>query len=180
MALLRERRPDLHLAVSATTRQPRDGEIPNVSYYFMDEDEFMRLADEGAFVEWDGHFEKRYGTLWSEVNSHLEQGQSVLLEIDVNGAFNVQKAIPDAVLIFIAPPSLVSLEERLRARGAETEEQIALRLARVEMEMSNAHKYHEVLVNDDLDVAVDELEALIDKYENEGGIDQDVSDYARD
>lgn len=166
---VRDRHPNLGLTVSATTRKPRAGEVPDVSYHFISEEEFSRLVDEGAFLEWDGHFGSHYGTLWSEVNPHLEAGNSVILEIDVKGAFNVRKALPESVLIFVAPPSLEELEARLRNRGAETEEQIAVRLQRVEMEMGFASQYDEILVNDDLDEATDRLEAMIRQYETDGG-----------
>ena len=167
VSLLRAKRPDLGLTVSATTRKPREGEQDGVSYHFLSEEEFSRLVDEDAFLEWDGHFEKRYGTLWSEVTPCLEDGRSVILEIDVNGGFNVKKAMPESVLIFIAPPSLEVLEQRLRSRGSETEEQIANRLARVSMEMEFSTRYDEVVVNDDLELASRQLEDLIDKYETD-------------
>jgi guanylate kinase len=157
----------LDLSVSATTRKPREGEVDGVAYYFLSEEEFTRRVEAGEFLEWDGHFDKRYGTLRSEVDSRLEAGHSVILEIDVNGALNVKRMNPDAVLVFIAPPSLEVLEERLRGRGTETEEQIALRLARVEMEMAAAEQYDEVVVNDDLETAVNQLDALMDRYETD-------------
>ncbi len=167
VARIRDRRPNLDLSVSATTRKPREGERDGVAYYFLSEDEFTRRVEAGDFLEWDGHFDKRYGTLRSEVDARLEAGHSVILEIDVNGALNVKRVCPDAVLVFIAPPSLEVLEARLRGRGTETEEQIALRLGRVEMEMAKAAQYDEVVVNDDLETAVDELDAIMDKYETD-------------
>ncbi len=167
VARIRDRRPNLDLSVSATTRKPREGEVDGVAYYFLSEEEFTRRVEAGEFLEWDGHFDKRYGTLRSEVDSRLEAGHSVILEIDVNGALNVKRMNPDAVLVFIAPPSLEVLEERLRGRGTETEEQIALRLARVEMEMAAAEQYDEVVVNDDLETAVNQLDALMDRYETD-------------
>ena len=167
VARIRDRRPNLDLSVSATTRKPREGEVDGVAYYFLSEEEFTRRVEAGEFLEWDGHFDKRYGTLRSEVDSRLEAGHSVILEIDVNGALNVKRMNPDAVLVLIAPPSLEVLEERLRGRGTETEEQIALRLARVEMEMAAAEQYDEVVVNDDLETAVNQLDALMDRYETD-------------
>ena len=167
VARIRDRRPNLDLSVSATTRKPREGERDGVAYYFLSEDEFTRRVEAGDFLEWDGHFDKRYGTLRSEVDARLEAGHSVILEIDVNGALNVKRVSPDAVLVFIAPPSLEVLEARLRGRGTETEEQIALRLGRGEMEMAKAAQYDEVVVNDDLETAVDELDAIMDKYETD-------------
>ena len=162
---VRDRRPDLDLSVSATTRKPRKGEVDGVSYHFLSEEEFTRRVEAGEFLEWDGHFDKRYGTLNSEVDTRLKGGHSVILEIDVNGALNVRRMRSDAVLIFIAPPSLEVLEERLRGRGTETEEQIKLRLERVSMEMALAAEYDAVVVNDDLDQATDELDALITSFE---------------
>lgn len=167
VSLLREKRPDLGLAVSATTRPPREGEVSGVSYHFISQDEFSRLVDEGAFLEWDGHFENCYGTLWSEVTPLIEAGRSVILEIDVKGAFNVRNVVPEAVLIFVAPPSIEVLKERLRTRGAENEEQIAKRLARVQMEMDLASRYDEIVVNDDLNEALCTLESLITQYETD-------------
>lgn len=162
---VRDARPDLGLAVSATTREPREGEIPDVSYHFMTEEEFGQLIAEDAFLEWDGHFKARYGTPWNEVRPHLDEGRSCILEIDVNGGFNVRKAVPDAVLIFIAPPSMEELEKRLRGRKSEDEEKIAHRLERAAMEMERSAEYDEVLVNDDLDRAADALLTLITTYE---------------
>lgn len=167
VSLVRDQLPNLDLTVSATTRAPRENEEDGVSYHFLSKERFAQLAAEGAFLEWDEHFENCYGTLWSEVTSRLEAGHSVILEIDVNGAFNVKAAEPDAVLIFVAPPSIEVLEQRLRARGTEDEEQIAKRLARVEMEMQSSSRYDEVIVNDDLDQAVAELAALIVRYETD-------------
>lgn len=167
VARIRDRRPNLDLSVSATTRMPREGERDGVAYYFLSEEEFTRRVEAGDFLEWDGHFGKRYGTLRSEVDARLGAGHSVILEIDVNGALNVKRVSPDAVLVFIAPPSIEVLEARLRGRGTETEEQIALRLDRVEMEMAMAAQYDEVVINDDLETAVDQLDAIMDKYETD-------------
>ena len=167
VSLLRKRRPDLGLTVSATTRKPREGETPNVSYYFVTEDTFSAWVAEGAFLEHAGNYGNRYGTLWSEVNPHLKAGRSVILEIDVQGGFNVRKAFPDAVLIFIMPPSIEDLEARLRHRGTETEEQIQKRLKRAIAELELASQYDEIVVNDDRERACSELVALIDSYETD-------------
>lgn len=164
---VRERRPELGLTVSATTRAPRPGEIENVSYYYLSEDEFSRLVSEDAFLEHAGNYGNRYGTLWSEVRPSLEEGRSVILEIDVQGAINVRNVFPDAVLLFIAPPSLEELEKRLRSRGTESEEQVLKRLARAKDELELASLYDEVIVNDDLELAVDKLDALIESYETD-------------
>lgn len=167
VTLLRDRRPDLGLTVSVTTRDPREGEIPDVSYHYLNEDEFAKLVNEDAFLEWAGNYGNHYGTLWSEVNPYLETGRSVILEIDVQGGFNVRKAFPDAVLIFIMPPSVEELEARLRHRGTESDEQVAKRMARALEELELAPQYDEIVVNADRNVATDELVTLIERYETD-------------
>ncbi|MDM8245202.1 guanylate kinase [Collinsella tanakaei] len=165
VARVRELRPDLGLTVSATTREPREGEIDGTSYYFLTEEEFSRRLDADEFVEWANVHGHRYGTLVSEVSSKLAAGSSLVLEIDVQGAFQVKERFPEAVLVFIMPPSLPVLQERLSNRGTESADSLALRLANAEREMALADRYDDVVVNDDLDRAVDELLAVLDKHE---------------
>ena len=165
VAKIREGRPGLGMTVSATTREPRDGEVPGVSYYFLSEDEFSRRIDAGDFLEWAHVHGHRYGTLRSEVDRLLGEGRSVILEIDVQGGLNVKKLDPRAVLVFIEPPSFEELERRLRGRGTEDEASIELRLANARKEMEFAPVYDARVVNDDLDRAASELDALIDSYE---------------
>ncbi len=165
VALVRSRCPRIGLTVSATTREPREGEVDGTSYYFLSDDEFMRRVDAGEFVEWAEVHGHRYGTLASEVSSKLEAGSSLVLEIDVQGAFQVKERFPDAVLVFIMPPSLEVLRDRLVRRGTETEESLALRLANAEREMALADRYDDVVVNDDLEVAAEELMGVIEKHE---------------
>ena len=167
-----EQRPELHLTVSATTRKPREGEVDGVSYHFLDEDEFDALVKQNAFLEWANVHGHCYGTLNSEVDQYLKQGRSVVLEIDVQGAFNVLKQRPDAILLFIEPPSMEELERRLRSRGTEDEESLKLRLHNAHHEMELAPRYHARIVNDDLNDAVRRTIELIDHYENNGGSDQ--------
>lgn len=164
LARVRANRPDLALSVSVTTRSPRDGEVEGVSYYFMGEDEFRRRADAGEFLEWAVVHGNLYGTLKSEVSNRLAEG-SLILEIDPQGALNVRSLMPDCVMVFIAPPSMEVLRERLIGRGSETPETLAVRLADAEEEMRTASSYDEVVVNDDLDAAVDEMLALMARYE---------------
>lgn len=168
---VREARPELGLTVSATTRAPREGEVDGTDYYFMTEERFSQLIDEGAFLEWAHVHGHRYGTLNSEVDRLMAQGSSVILEIDVQGAFAVQKQRPDAILLFVAPPSPKVLEQRLRNRGTEDEEHLALRLANARRELELADRYDECVVNDKLDLAVSRALALIDQYEYDGGAD---------
>ena len=138
VARVREQYPDLGLTVSATTREPREGEVDGLNYYFLSDDEFARRVDAGEFVEWAEVHGHRYGTLVSEVSSKLASGQSLVLEIDVQGAFQVKERFPEAVLLFIMPPSLSVLKERLIARGSETEDSLSLRLANAEREMATS------------------------------------------
>lgn len=175
LAELRKQRPDLGLTVSATTRSPRPGEVDGTSYYFLSDEEFRRRIAAGEFVEWAEVHGHLYGTLVSEVKRLLAKGHSLVLEIDVQGALNVRKVYPDAVLVFIEPPSMEELEHRLRSRGTEDEESIVLRLANARREMELAARYDARIVNDDLAEAVREMLALIDTYETDGGIDQDGS-----
>lgn len=165
VARVRERLPQLGLTVSATTRAPRAGEIDGVSYHFLTDEEFTRRIEAGDFVEWAQVHDHRYGTLVSEVESKLAGGRSLILEIDVQGALNVRKRFPDAVLIFIEPPSMAVLRERLVGRGSETPESLELRMADAEREMALAGRYDARVVNDDLDRATEELVRIITSYE---------------
>ena len=169
VAKVRGDRPSLGLTVSATTRLPRPGEADGVSYYFMDDAEFSRRVSQGEFLEWANVHGHRYGTLLSEVRRNLSEGRSLILEIDVQGGLNVRRIHPDAVLVFIEPPSMDELEHRLRGRGTEDEEN-----ARREMEMGESYDVR--IVNDDLERAAQELERTIDLYESNGGSTKDVSD----
>lgn len=169
VAQLRKEHPELGLAVSATTRSPRPGEVDGKDYYFLSEDEFKRRVAAGEFVEWAYVHGHMYGTLVKEVERLLAQGKSLILEIDIQGALNVKKVWPDAVLIFIEPPSLEELERRLRGRGTEDEQSIELRLKNAKHEMTLADDYDVRIVNDTVDRAVRELSDTIERYETEGG-----------
>ena len=154
---VRERRSNLGLTVSATTRAPRKGEVDGVNYFFLTREEFDRRVANGEFVEWAEVHGNCYGTLVSEVQSKLASGASLILEIDVQGALQVKERFPEAVLIFIKPPSLEVLRERLVGRGTETPETIELRMANAADELALADRYDDVVVNDDLDRATAEL-----------------------
>ena len=157
---VRERRSNLGLTVSATTRAPRKGEVDGVNYFFLTREEFDRRVANGEFVEWAEVHGNRYGTLVSEVQSKLASGASLILEIDVQGALQVKERFPEAVLIFIKPPSLEVL-----GRGTETPETIELRMANAAHELALADRYDDVVVNDDLDRATDELVRVLDMHE---------------
>ena len=165
VARVRDQLPSLGLTVSATTRTPRAGEVDGVSYYFLTPEEFQRRVDAGDFLEWAHVHGNSYGTLVREVDSKLACGTSLILEIDVQGALQVKERFPDAVLIFIMPPSLRVMRERLAARGTETPETIELRLANAQGELALSDRYDEVVVNDDLDEATSELVRIIRTYE---------------
>lgn len=169
LAELRKQRPDLGLTVSATTRSPRPGEVDGTSYYFLSDEEFRSRIAAGEFVEWAEVHGHLYGTLVSEVKRLLAKGHSLVLEIDVQGALNVRKVYPDAVLIFIEPPSLQALEERLRGRGTEDETSIELRLKNARHEMELADQYDARIVNDTVDRAAQELGSVMRRFEMDGG-----------
>ncbi len=155
----------LGLTVSATTRDARPGEQDGVAYHFLTNEQFDEYVAQDAFLEWAHVHANRYGTLKSEVERLSNLGKSSILEIDVQGALNVRKAFPDAVLIFIKPPSMEVLEERLTGRGTEDEETIALRLANAKHELSLSEQYDACIVNDNLATAASELLDTIKSFE---------------
>ena len=158
---LREEVPGIDLSVSATTRAPRDGEREGEHYHFMDPEEFDRRVASGDFLEHADYASNRYGTLRSEVEPRLARGDSVVLEIEVQGARQVSGTMPDAVLVFIAPPSREALRERLVGRGTDSSDQIARRLAVADDELAAHGEFAHEIVNDDLDRAAAELAALV-------------------
>lgn len=156
--------PDrLYLSISATTRAPRPGERHGRDYYFMTDAQFRAIRESGGFIECEEVFGRGvwYGTLRAEVESRLEAGVSVLLEIDVDGAAEVVRQYPEAVTVFIMPESMAVLETRLRNRGTESEDAITRRLARAKYEIERSGFYGHHVVNADLDTAVAELCAII-------------------
>jgi guanylate kinase len=160
IAALREHRPELQLSISATTRDPRPGEEDGVEYYFLSDAEFDRRLAGGEFVEHASYAGHRYGTLRGELDRRTRRGAPVVLEIEVQGARQVRDAIPGAVLIFIAPPSLAALRERLKERGLDDEATIAARLVVAESEIAAQHEFPYVIVNDVFDDALARLESL--------------------
>lgn len=148
---------DVHLSVSATTRQPRPGEVDGVDYVFIAEDEFSRLVREDAFLEWEEVYGKRYGTPRAQVVEALERGEDVLLEIDVKGALAVKGKMPEAYLVFVMPPDHGTLKDRLEGRAdGKTEIDSRLKVAPWELEVG-AREFDEIIVNDELEVAVTRL-----------------------
>ena len=162
---VRDVRPSIGLPVSATTREPRAGEIDGVSYHFLSNEQFDECIARGEFLEWANVHDHRYGTLRSEVDACLSRGESVILEIDVQGGENVRKAYPETIRIFIEPPSWNVLVERLKKRGSETEESLRIRLNTAKHELELASTYDVRLVNDDLEEAVAELSSILERFE---------------
>ena len=153
-------RENLHFSVSATTRAPRPGEVEGQSYYFVSKETFEQMIREDAFIEYDAHMDNYYGTPKAQLEEKLLTG-SVILDIEPVGAFNVKKVRPDAVLIFIAPPSLEELERRLRNRGDTSEEQMRIRLDRARWEMEQSKKYNYVVTNEQVETCAQEILNII-------------------
>ena len=153
--------PELRFSISYTTRKPRRNEANGVDYLFVDEEEFMRLRDEGEMLEYACVFDHYYATSRSQVEKHLAEDRDVILEIDWQGARQVRKSMPEAVTIFILPPSVEELERRLRDRRTDAPEVIERRLRDALSDMSHWHEFDYVIINDDLDEAVADLEAVL-------------------
>jgi guanylate kinase len=159
--LLRERMPELALSVSATTRPPRPGEKDGEDYWFLSEQDFARRIADGDFVEWAEYSGRRYGTLREELDRHRSGGRPVVLEIEVQGARQVRRTLPDAVQIFIRPPSQDALRDRLIGRGTDDLGAIERRLRVAQRELAAAPEFAHVVVNDRLDAAVDALAGIV-------------------
>jgi guanylate kinase len=162
---VRSQRQDLGLTVSATTRAPRAGEVDGQDYHFLSDEEFDARVAAGDFLEWAHIHGHRYGTLKSDVHELLQAGTSVILEIDVQGGMAVKALDPEAVLIFVAPPTLEELERRLLGRGTEDAAEAALRMKNAEHELTLAPEYDVVIVNEDVAAATHELLETMSQYE---------------
>ncbi len=158
---LRERMPELELSVSATTRGPRPGEADGVDYHFLSDAEFQRRVDAGDFVEHATYSGRRYGTLRSELDRRTGAGAPVVLEIEVQGARQVRETMPEAIRVFIAPPSREALRTRLVGRGTDDAEQVTARLRTADAELAAQDEFAHVVVNDRLDDAVEELTGIV-------------------
>lgn len=154
---------DGHLwkSVSATTRTPRTGEVEGADYFFMTRDDFEHMADQGGFLEWAEYSGNLYGTPVESVKQHMDAGDNVILEIEVQGAMQVKAAMPEAILVFIEPPSIEELERRLRDRGSEDEDAIVRRMAAAQVELSRKMEYDRCFVNDDIDETVSNISGFI-------------------
>lgn len=159
---LLERRPDVGYSVSCTTRTPRAGERDGIDYRFLSRESFETSQLAGEFAEWAEVHGNLYGTLRSEVERVIATGRHVLMDIDVQGARQFATAFPDTVMIFILPPSGEVLKTRLTGRGSENRERLLVRLRNARAELGEVGRYHYVVVNDDLERAVDQVAAIID------------------
>lgn len=166
LARLMQDDPTFGFSVSATTRAPRDYEIPDVHYHFLTDAEFDRLEKEDAFLEHATVHGNRYGTLRSEVDQRLRQGQNVLLDIDTQGALNVMAQAPDCVSVFILPPTFEALRQRLLGRHTEKPEEVERRLNNARGEIAQQGRYRYNIVNDDLDAAYEQLRCVVQAEKN--------------
>ena len=156
-----EAHPDIRFSVSYTTRKQRVNEVDGEDYLFVDEQEFLRLRDDGELLESAVVFDNHYGTSRSQVEQHLADGHNVLLEIDWQGAAQVRQAMPKCVTIFILPPSRAELERRLRDRGTDHDDVIERRLRDALSDMTHWREFDYIIINDDLQTAVAELDAVL-------------------
>jgi guanylate kinase len=159
-----EAHPTLGFSVSATTRQVRNGEQEGRDYFFLTKEEFRRRIEAGDFVEWEEIYGNYYGTLRQEVDRALEEGRHILFDIDVKGGLSIRSRYPESLLIFIRPPSLQVLHERLRNRKTEDDAAVSLRMERVPLEMQLGVGFDYQVVNDELPRAIAEVNAVVSRY----------------
>jgi len=156
-----DRHSDVWLSISATTRKPRSGEIEGKDYFFLGKKNFQEIIDKEGFLEWASFSNNFYGTPKKIVKEKIEQGNNVLLEIELEGARQIRKSFPDALQIFLAPPNLSELEKRIRGRGTETEESIRDRLVIANKELMAKQEFDAVVINKDIEKAFKEIEGLM-------------------
>ncbi len=158
--------PDLEFSVSATTRPPRKGEENGIHYYFLNSEEFQKKIEANEFLEWEEFYGgKRYGTLQSEVDKKIKSGYFILLDVEVKGAVNIKNIYGDQCLsIFVQPPSLEVLKQRLQARGTENDETLSLRLERAKEELTYADRFDQIIINDNLETAYAQIKQAVEKF----------------
>jgi len=155
--------PEIVFSVSATTRKRRRNEVEGVDYFFITEEEFKKKIKNNEFVEWELFYDYYYGTFRDFIENCINNGKSVILEVDVHGAVEIKRIYPDANLIYIAPPSLEELRIRLKKRQTENEEDLKKRIERAKMELSHKDKFDYFIINNDLNTAYYEIKNLIEK-----------------
>ena len=156
-----DKHSDVWLSISATTRQPRPGEIDGQHYVFLEKKDFQEIIDKEGFLEWASFSNNFYGTPKQIVKEKIEEGTNVLLEIELEGARQIRKTFPEALQIFLAPPDLSELEKRIRGRGTESEQAIRDRLAIANRELISKNEFDAVVINDDINNAFSEIEGLM-------------------
>ena len=172
--LLRKNHPEISYSISATTRQPRSGEQDGVNYYFYDKEKFRQMIDAGELLEWAEVYGNYYGTPKQKVLDRLNAGEDILLEIDTQGALNVMKAVPEGLFIFLLPPSLEELANRLKGRGTETEESLQRRLGAAVDEIKIAHNYRYVVVNDKVEAAEKAIAGIIEAEHHRTDLNEEL------
>ncbi len=173
-ALVEKYPETMRLSISHTTRAKRDGEVDGQDYFFVSQDEFAQMRDAGAFLESATVFDNSYGTLAESVMTQLKLGLDVILEIDWQGAQQIRNNYPECIGIFILPPSRAALEQRLRGRGQDDDDIIARRMRDAKNEMSHYVEFDYLIVNDDFDVALDELASIISAQRNTIGVQKQI------
>ena len=158
---LLEKHPEIKLSVSATTRSPRVGEVDGVNYHFLNKETFLKRIDENDFLEYAEVYGNYYGTSKSNVEEILNSGRDVILEIDIQGALKVKECSEDGVFIFILPPSMEELKQRIIKRGSETPESLMTRFKSAYQEINYVSKYNYAVVNDTIDAAVNKIESIL-------------------
>lgn len=154
--------PQLTFSISATTRERRSFEVDGKDYFFISEDEFKQKIENDEFIEWEKFYDYYYGTLKSFVNQALSENKNLIFEVDVKGALNIKRFYPDAVLIFIEPPSLETIKERLTKRNTESEEDFRKRIERANLEISYKDKFDFSVLNENLDDAINKVKEIIE------------------
>lgn len=166
LSRLMQRDDNLYFSISATTRAPREMEVHGMHYFFLTREEFEEKIKQKAFLEYAQYVDQYYGTLEAQVEEQLQKGRDVILEIEVQGAEQVKRARPDAILLFIAPPSIEELERRLRGRGTEDEDKIRKRMETAKTELSEQDTFDHIIVNREIEQAACDVEAIIHSYRN--------------
>lgn len=172
--LLRKNHPEISYSISATTRQPRPGEQDGVNYYFYDKEKFRQMIAAGELLEWAEVYGNYYGTPKQKVLDRLNAGEDILLEIDTQGALNVMQAMPEGLFIFLLPPSLEELANRLKGRGTETEESLQRRLGAAVDEIKIAHNYRYVVVNDKVEAAEKAIAGIIEAEHHRTDLNEEL------
>jgi len=161
LKMLLAKHPEISLSISATTRTPRQGETHGINYFFISKEKFQESVEKNEFLEWAKFADNCYGTYKNTVEKALSEGKNIALEIEVQGAMQIKEKMPEAILIFISPPSIEELKSRLTGRNTETEEVIQKRLSIVESEFEKRKYFDYEIINDDLDRALEELTNIV-------------------